>query len=185
MNGVNKQEEHNSDIFEKPFSTTKNHWYVLRCRKGREKKSAADLEALGMHVYLPVKKVLRQWSDRKKTLKVPLIPSYLFLYSNEDERKLAFTSTNIQSFLVNHGRLAVVREREINVLREFETYGSVLRINKLDYHQGRKVMIERGPFKGYYGHLKDNHGKSKFLVELESLDYQVELDVRFENLAYI
>jgi transcriptional antiterminator RfaH len=160
-------------------------WYVLVCRRNWEKKIATSLTENGFTVYLPLKKVLRTWSDRKKWLKEALIPSYLFLYSADEVRKEVFFVDGIKSFLMNHGKLAVVREREIDLLKEFEKFGSLLRTEALDYRSGKEVIIKSGPFKGLNGTLKEKHGKSRFLVHLENFNCSVEIDVNFKNLEYI
>ena len=51
------------------------HWYAVYTRPRSEKKALITLSEDGYEVYLPLKKTLRQWSDRKKWIEFPLIPS--------------------------------------------------------------------------------------------------------------
>ena len=37
------------------------------------------MEDEGIEAFLPLIKTVRQWSDRKKTVVLPLIPSYVFV----------------------------------------------------------------------------------------------------------
>jgi len=61
--------------------TSKNNtnWYVLTTRSRHEKKSEQFLKNRGFEVFLPVQKVMRKWSDRKKMVEVPLFSGYLFI----------------------------------------------------------------------------------------------------------
>ncbi len=40
-------------------------------------------QELGLETYLPLHRVLRKWSDRMKSVEVPLIPSYTFIKMRE------------------------------------------------------------------------------------------------------
>ena len=54
-----------------------SQWYALWTRSRQEKVTAVMIESLGVPNYLPFKTVLRQWSDRKQKVTVPLftVPS--------------------------------------------------------------------------------------------------------------
>ena len=41
------------------------------------------LEAAGVHVFLPLRRTLRQWSDRRRWVEEPLFPGYLFARVDE------------------------------------------------------------------------------------------------------
>jgi len=55
-------------------------WYVVYTTPRGEKKANHRLEEKGIETYLPLRKTIRQWSDRKKKIEVPLFTSYLFVY---------------------------------------------------------------------------------------------------------
>ncbi|MEP2237757.1 MAG: transcription termination/antitermination NusG family protein [Maribacter sp.] len=68
---------------------TKN-WYVLYVKPKNEKKVAERLSAHQVDVYCPMIKEVKQWSDRKKTIEVPLFSSYVFVNISECERQKVF-----------------------------------------------------------------------------------------------
>ena len=47
-------------------------WYALYTQPRQEKKVVSRLEQLGIEVYCPLLIQVRQWSDRKKKVEVPL-----------------------------------------------------------------------------------------------------------------
>ena len=57
----------------------KSYWNVLYTRPRAEKKAAMELVALGAQVYCPTVEVLSQWSDRKKWIQKPALPSMYLL----------------------------------------------------------------------------------------------------------
>ena len=54
-------------------------WYVLYTKPRQEKKVADGLIAIGIAAYCPLVTTIKQWSDRKKKVEVPLINSYVFV----------------------------------------------------------------------------------------------------------
>ena len=43
------------------------NWYVVKTRSRAEVKVAERIDSKGLHVYLPLQRTIRQWSDRKKS----------------------------------------------------------------------------------------------------------------------
>lgn len=56
-----------------------NSWRVLYTKHNTELLVAARLKSIDFETYVPTKTVTRQWSDRKKTAKVPLLPSMVLV----------------------------------------------------------------------------------------------------------
>lgn len=54
-------------------------WLVFYTKSRAEKKTLEYLLKFGFNAWLPTHKVLRQWSDRKKKVEVPLFNSYIFV----------------------------------------------------------------------------------------------------------
>ena len=52
-------------------------WYALYTKPRWEKKVAKALEKIGIIVYCPMITEVRQWSDRKKKVTLPLFKSYV------------------------------------------------------------------------------------------------------------
>ena len=54
-------------------------WYVIYVRYRQEKRIFRDLQLLNIEAFLPTVTTEVQWSDRKKKIEKPLIPSYIFV----------------------------------------------------------------------------------------------------------
>ena len=66
----------------------KSYWNVLYTRPRAEKKAAMELAALGAQVYCPTLEVLSQWSDRKKRIQKPALPSMVLVKEDTPDRIL-------------------------------------------------------------------------------------------------
>ena len=66
-----------------------NIWYVLRVKAQHELKVVSNLDKMGLKSCAPYFEEIRQWSDRKKKIKKPLISRHVFVQlSYKDEMKV-------------------------------------------------------------------------------------------------
>ena len=56
------------------------NWFALYVQPRKEKVVEKELLRNNYEAFLPIKKCLRQWKDRKKMVEMPLIPSYVFVF---------------------------------------------------------------------------------------------------------
>ena len=91
----------------------KKKWYVVYTKARNEKKTALILEKSGIDVYCPIVKEVRQWSDRKKTVEVPLFSSYLFVHLAPKDRELVYAAPGVVRYLFWLNRPAIVKDQEI------------------------------------------------------------------------
>ena len=54
-------------------------WFVLYTKPNFEIKVAQSILKIGMESYCPVYNQIKEYSDRKKKVQKPLIPSYVFV----------------------------------------------------------------------------------------------------------
>ena len=104
------------------MSIQKQHktWRVLITKPKFEKKVAAQLNQLGIESYCPIRTEIRQWSDRKKKIEVPLLPSMILVNVDEIERTMVFDVLGVRRFLFWLGKLAKVSPEEVEALKMIE-----------------------------------------------------------------
>ena len=73
----------------------------------------------GFEVYLPTKIEERQWSDRKKKIEVPLLPSMLLIRLYENETNQVFNFPGVVRYLFEHGKRAFVREDDVIAMKTY------------------------------------------------------------------
>jgi len=96
----------------------KSYWNVLYTRPRAEKKAAMELAALGAKVYCPTVEVLSQWSDRKKRIQKPALPSMVLVKEDMSDH-LLFSCKNIRGRMVYKGEKSRVSQEEVNRLQDF------------------------------------------------------------------
>ena len=151
-------------------------WFVLYTKPNFEIKVAEGINALGINAYCPVYTQIKQYSDRKKKIHKPLLPSYVLVQLLEEDRKKVFDIRGAVRYLFWLGKPAEVREEEIELLKSNlkGDYDDVL-ISKLS--KGKEYTIPFGTFKGQSGRVSDI-SKNKLKLELPSLGLFVTLTRR-------
>ena len=152
-------------------------WYVLYTKPNFEKKVAKSLENLELEVYCPLRKEIRQWSDRKKNVEVPLFSSYVFVRTTPKNRSLVFNTAGVIRFLYWLGKPAVVRDEEIDTIKQWLENDSYHDVNIENYQPGRKVQITSGPFKEKEGVIH-HINKKRLQLLLPELGCSVSVKIR-------
>jgi transcription antitermination factor NusG len=139
------------------------NWFVLYTKPRNEVKVAERLAAAGITVYCPMVTTVKQWSDRKKKVTVPLFTSYVFVNVVEAQRPAVFDIPGVVRYLFWLGKPAVVRAEEIAVIKEMlsDTYKEV-RFAALK--PGTTITVEDGLFKGQTATFKEQKGNKTILI---------------------
>jgi transcriptional antiterminator NusG len=130
-------------------------------------------------VFLPTYTSVRIWSDRKKKLTLPLIPSIVFVQSEVSELNNVYKVHGVVSVLKYSGRPAVVRDVEIENLRivASELNGAYVEQTNAVFAPGESVQVIRGPLQGLYGTSIESEGKHRLIVMIECLDLAYSVSV--------
>ena len=129
-------------------------WYVLYTKPRQEKKIADSLNAIGIEAYCPLVTEVKQWSDRKKEVQVPLINSYVFVYIEQHHREAVFKVSGIVRYLFWLGKPALVRAIEIEALKQ-SLEGIVTSFEVSAIQKDTIYKIPEGPFQGFEGVVKN------------------------------
>ena len=153
-----------------PTPSKEPKWYALFTKSRSEKKVFERLQEAGIEAYLPLVKTVRQWSDRKKTLHVPLIPSYVFIKLPERDIYKAIMVPGAVNVLKHLGKPAVVREVEIQNMRILSNTDEKLDIsNDIHLIKGDTVEVTKGPFMGLIATCEKTGSNYRVVVKIESL----------------
>ncbi len=150
------------------------NWYALYTKPRNEKKVEEQLHKMGLEVFCPKVSVVKQWSDRKKRVSQPLIPSYVFIKIKEQERDLVFSVSGVVRYLFFLGKPAIIKESEINAMKETLNH-DFKEVGVMDLEKGQKFTIEEGTFKGQEATFLEQKG-NKIILRLESLGIKLILE---------
>lgn len=142
-------------------------WFAIYTRPKNEKKVVEGLERIGVEVYCPMVKQIKQWSDRKKKVEAPLINSYVFVNIEEKNRNIVFEVPGVVRYLFWLGKPAVIQDQEIEVLKT-SLKGIISSVEVNGIQPGDTITISKGPFKGKEGTVSQVD-KNKIKLVLKEL----------------
>ena len=122
---------------------------MARVGSCQEKKVAAGLAGRGVEHYLPVRREVRRWSDRRKVIDALVLPRYIFLHCTDTERLEVLSSDpKIRGFLSMDGVPSVVRDSEMEAFRRMVEQGSGVSVTSEPLAPGDRVRVLDGPLTG-------------------------------------
>jgi transcription antitermination factor NusG len=159
------------------------NWYVVYVRSRAEKKAEAELQQKNIETYLPVQRKLRQWSDRKKWVEMPLISGYLFVHITRKEYHLVLQSNYVVSYVRFEGAAAIIPDNQIENLKLMLKQDNLdIEITQETFELGQRIEVVSGPLIGLCGKLVKIKGNNKVAVILEQLGYSAVIEISSENL---
>jgi len=151
-------------------SETENglHWYAVWSRSRHEKMVASALTNVGITTFLPLVTEMHRWSDRRRSVEVPLFPGYVFVQiPNSTEARLQVRKTSgVVQFVGNRQGAVPIQDKEINDVRtllEEKVSCSPYPFLKV----GQRVRICGGAFDGIEGVLVGRDSASKLVISIE------------------
>ena len=152
-------------------------WHALYVSSRTEKKVAETLLLKGIEAYVPLMKTMRQWSDRKKMVELSLINGYVFVRLSPAQHDLALQTRHVVNFVRMNGKNAVVRDEEIERLKQLIEVGYHLEVvtAKHSYAEGDKVKIMTGALKNIEGFVVRQEEGRYIDVLLDSIGQSIRV----------
>ena len=122
------------------------NWYVVYTKPKWEKKVADKLSQLGIECYCPLITQVKQWSDRKKKIEVPLFNSYVFIQIADSDRNSVFQVSGVVRYLFWLGKPAIVKDQEIEVIKSSLKAPNISDVSVSMIQVGDKIKLESGAF---------------------------------------
>ena len=101
------------------MSNISKNWFVLFTKPRNELKVTERLSSIGIEGYAPCKIEVRQWSDRKKKVLVPLLPSMVLVSLPEKQVDQVFEVPGVVRYLFEHGKRAKVSNEEVLAMKSY------------------------------------------------------------------
>ena len=151
-------------------------WFILYTKANQEIKVAEQLKEMKISCFCPTVTVIKQYSDRKKKVIKPLLPSYVFVFIEEEKRNDVFSVFGITRYMFWLGKPANVRESEIELMKQYLN-GIYESISLTKFTKGQLYKISEGVFSGRIGKVVESQ-KNKIKLELQSLGMIVTLRLK-------
>ncbi len=95
------------------------NWYVLHTKPRSEKKVEEQLLSFGINAYCPTRSEFKLWTDRKKKIYKPVLPSMVLVYIEDRDINRVFESPLVVRYMFWMGKRAVVRQSEVDILKKY------------------------------------------------------------------
>ncbi len=161
-------------------------WFAVYTHSRAEKKVNERAMKAGFDTFLPLITTVKQWSDRKKKVEVPLINSYVFVHTRKENLNSLLNIPGVLNILKHLGKPAIVKDVEIaNLKIVINVVEEVQFIDSIDLTKGEDVEVINGPFSGLLAKYIDVAGKHRVLVEVEALKSCIEVNMPLNNIKKI
>ncbi|MCQ2227360.1 MAG: UpxY family transcription antiterminator [Bacteroidales bacterium] len=158
----------------------RTHWYAIYTKSRCEKKVEEYLRACGVRTYLPIKKELHKWSDRKKLVEVPMINSYCFVRIDiAEEKDRIYAAPGFVAFVCDHGKPCPIPQSEMDMMKKTVDSTLEIQVEMRRLRVGKKVRILTGPMTGTIGTI-DQLNKNKVYIHLEVIGITMIVDLKDE-----
>ena len=151
-------------------------WYAVYTKSRAEKKVSESLRENGIEEFLPLVKTLRQWSDRKKQITVPLFNSYIFVHIDLSERENVLRTNGVVCFVTIGKELIPIPENQIHAIHEYLKQ-DIQQLVDFNYEEGQRVRIDRGVMKGLEGTIANANGIHKLRIKIEAVNQYITLTI--------
>jgi len=162
-------------------------WHAIYVKSRTEKKVGELLSERGIDNYVPLVKTMRQWSDRKKMVEFPLLNGYVFVNITTLESEKVLQTRGVVSFVRSEGKTAVIRQVEIERLKQLVDLGYQLEASAINrtYKEGDKVKINSGALKGIEGYVVESKENKQIEILLESIGQCIRVRLPKEVLLSV
>jgi transcription termination/antitermination protein NusG len=166
--------------------STDTRWFAVWTRSRQEKVAAAMLNMVGVDHFLPLKSELRQWSDRKQTVSVPLFCGYLFVRMNptKDSRLEVLKAPGIAGFVGNSAGPLPIPDQQIEDIRTLLDRRVDCTVIPI-LEEGDRVRVVRGPLTGIEGRLLQSNSSSRLLISIEMLHKSIAVSLSSKDVELL
>lgn len=153
-----------------------NRWFALRVKSRAEKIVSLMARHKGFEEFLPLYQSRRRWSDRVKSVELPLIPGYVFCRLNPEHRLPLLTIPGVLH-LVGIGKVPVpIEDSEIAAIQAAVRSG--LWAEPWPFLEvGQRVELRDGPLAGLEGFLIDVRKQHRVVVSVSLLQRSVAVEI--------
>ncbi len=165
------------DVPAKSISEGKKSWHVIYVKARHEKSAYSELLRRGIEAYLPLRKELHQWSDRKRWIEVPLFSSYIFVRTLSEEFNVVYLTSGFVKFITSNGKPSTVPDNQIEDVRRVVDYYTT-EVEVLDgSYKGFEAEVTAGALTGLRGEIIELVNGRNFVIRIEGLDKLLSVKV--------
>jgi transcriptional antiterminator RfaH len=159
------------------------NWYAVYTKSRAEKKLHAHLCDKKINSFLPLRKELKLWSDRKKWVEGPLLPSYLFVEVTAADHFDVLNTPGAVRYISFEGRPTAIPEKQITDLRRLIGINPEnIEVEYAHVKRGDHVEVTSGALRGIIGEVVQIKGKYRILLRFDSIQCCVHTEISLSDV---
>ncbi|MHC4528456.1 MAG: transcription termination/antitermination protein NusG [Planctomycetota bacterium] len=156
-------------------------WYAIYTRSRHEKVVRQVLEDRRIESFLPLRNIVSQWKDRRKSVQKPLFPGYLFVRAQEHQLWQVTVIRGV-AYVVGTGTGPVpVPDKQVEAVRSL-VEGPYPAVPWPLLQKGKRVRVTAGPLAGLETFIIGRRGSTTchivVTVELLGRSVAAQMDPR-------
>ena len=161
-------------------------WYAVYVRANSERKLFDNLKEKNIECYLPMRKVLKYWSDRKKWVEEPLFKCYIFVKVSYKEFFTVLNTPGAVCYISFGGRAQSIPENQITNIKTFLAQKEhEITVSHERIQRGVLVEVLHGSFKGIKGEVINILGQSRLLVRIDSMNCSLYANIERDEVMLL
>jgi len=157
---------------------SQSQWYAVQTRARHEKRIGLELERKGISAFVPLRREAHAWSDRTKTVDVPIFSCYVFVrMSAAPATRLEILKTSgVFRFVTVNGLPAPIPNEQIESLQT--VIANKLPLSACGFLKvGQRVRIRGGSLDGVEGMLMGVKGDHKLVISIDLIQQSVAVTI--------
>ncbi len=158
-------------------ATNETKWYAMYTKSRYEKKVVDELTTMGLKAWVPMVRTLRQWSDRKKWVDVPLFNSYVFIHAKCNYVHQALQANGAVYVVSFCGQPTPIPDKQIEWLKLLLESSEKFEISYDEFSFGDHVIVEKGALQGMEGKFVNYKGRHRVLLQIDTINQNLMIDI--------
>jgi transcription antitermination factor NusG len=145
-------------------------WYAVQTYARHEKMVAERMRQLGLNVFLPLVTEVHRWSDRRKTVQLPLFSCYVFvqLLPTNEQRLKALKTDGVLALVGVRAEGTPIPEEQIEAVRTLVSQ-DLAWSNHTFLKVGQRVRVRGGALDGTEGIFVSKNGESTLVISVDAI----------------
>jgi transcription antitermination factor NusG len=155
------------------------NWYAVHTRARHERVVAQRLIEQGVTTFLPLVTEVHRWSDRRKSVELPLFGCYVFvrLAPTGEERLRILRIDGVFKFVGTRGLGTPIAEAQINAVRTL--IGQQVPWTAHPFLQiGQRVRVRGGALDGVEGILLSRNEDNTLVVSIDAIQRSMAVRIQ-------
>lgn len=162
-----------------PLEAGVEQWFALHTYARHEKVAEQELRRSGITTFLPLVREVRNWSDRRKVVELPLFGCYLFakLGPGNEERAKVLRVNSVLGFVGPSGTGLPIPEEQIQAVKTLVDEQLPLCSHPF-LKVGQRVRVRGGSLHGLEGILVSRGRDFTLVISLDAIQRSLSVQLK-------